>query len=153
MAIIAVIETALGVTATNSRTGRRNAEEENVMGVYKVIRLVGTSPTSWEEAATNAVEEAAKHLHDLRVSEVEQLDMRLEDGKVVEYRARVHVSFRYKGSDVAAVFGAILQLRGAACSVSAVASLRWTAEQRDRLLAQMSRRRFERVRPGGMPRM
>ena len=67
------------------------------MGVYKVIRLVGTSPTSWEEAATNAVEEASKHLHDLRVSEVEQLDMRLEDGKVVEYRARVHVSFRYKG--------------------------------------------------------
>ena len=67
------------------------------MGVYKVIRLVGTSPTSWEEAATNAVEEASKHLHDLRISEVEQFDMRLEDGKVVEYRARVHVSFRYKG--------------------------------------------------------
>ena len=67
------------------------------MSVYKIIRLVGTSPTSWEEAAKNAVEEAAKHLHDLRISEVEQLDMRLEDGKVVEYRARVHVSFRYKG--------------------------------------------------------
>jgi dodecin len=67
------------------------------MGVYKIIRLVGTSPTSWEEAAKNAVEEASKHLHDLRISEVEQLDMRLEDGKVVEYRARVHVSFRYKG--------------------------------------------------------
>lgn len=67
------------------------------MSVYKIIRLVGTSPTSWEEAAKNAVEEASKHLHDLRVSEVEQLDMRLEDGKVVEYRARVHVSFRYKG--------------------------------------------------------
>ena len=67
------------------------------MSVYKIIRLVGTSPTSWEEAAKNAVEEASKHLHDLRISEVEQLDMRLEDGKVVEYRARVHVSFRYKG--------------------------------------------------------
>ena len=67
------------------------------MSVYKIIRLVGTSPTSWEEAAKNAVESASKHLHDLRVSEVEQLDMRLEDGKVVEYRARVHVSFRYKG--------------------------------------------------------
>ena len=67
------------------------------MSVYKIIRLVGTSPTSWEEAAKNAVEEASKHLHELRVSEVEQLDMRLEDGKVVEYRARVHVSFRYKG--------------------------------------------------------
>ena len=67
------------------------------MSVYKIIRLVGTSPTSWEEAAKNAVEEASKHLHDLRISEVEQLDMRLEDGKVVEYRARMHVSFRYKG--------------------------------------------------------
>ena len=67
------------------------------MSVYKIIRLVGTSPTSWEEAAKNAVEEASKLLHDLRISEVEQLDMRLEDGKVVEYRARVHVSFRYKG--------------------------------------------------------
>ena len=67
------------------------------MSVYKIIRLVGTSPTSWEEAAKNAVEEASKHLQDLRISEVEQLDMRLEDGKVVEYRARVHVSFRYKG--------------------------------------------------------
>lgn len=67
------------------------------MSVYKMIHVVGTSPTSWEEAAKNAVEEASKHLHDLRVSEVEQLDMRLEDGKVVEYRARVHVSFRYKG--------------------------------------------------------
>jgi flavin-binding protein dodecin len=67
------------------------------MSVYKIIRLVGISPTSWEEAAKNAVEEASKHLHDLRISEVEQLDMRLEDGKVVEYRARVHVSFRYKG--------------------------------------------------------
>ena len=67
------------------------------MSVYKIIRLVGTSPTSWEEAAKNAVESASKHLHDLRISEVEQLDMRLEDGKVVEYRARVHVSFRYKG--------------------------------------------------------
>ena len=69
------------------------------MSVYKIIRLVGTSPTSWEEAAKNAVEEASKHLHELRVSEVEQLDMRLEDGKVVGYRARVHVSFRYKGSE------------------------------------------------------
>ena len=67
------------------------------MSVYKMIHVVGTSPTSWEEAAKNAVEEASKHLHDLRISEVEQLDMRLEDGKVVEYRARVHVSFRYKG--------------------------------------------------------
>jgi dodecin len=68
------------------------------MSVYKIIRLVGSSPNSWEEAAKNAVEEAGKHLRDLRIAEVEQFDMRLENGKVVEYRVRVHVSFRYEGS-------------------------------------------------------
>jgi flavin-binding protein dodecin len=68
------------------------------MSVYKIIRLVGSSPNSWEEAAKNAVEEAGKHLRDLRIAEVEQFDMRLENGKVVEYRTRVHVSFRYEGS-------------------------------------------------------
>jgi flavin-binding protein dodecin len=67
------------------------------MSVYKIIRIVGSSPNSWEEAARNAVEEAGKHLRDMRIAEIEQLDMRLEDGKVVEYRARVHVSFRYQG--------------------------------------------------------
>jgi dodecin len=68
------------------------------MSVYKIIRLVGSSPNSWEEAAKNAVEEAGKHLRDLRIAEVEQFDMRLENGKVVEYRVRVHISFRYEGS-------------------------------------------------------
>ena len=67
------------------------------MSVYKIIRIVGSSPNSWEEAAKNAVEEAGKHLRDLRIAEVEQLDMRLENNEVVEYRARVHVSFRYEG--------------------------------------------------------
>ena len=67
------------------------------MSIYKIIRIVGSSPTSWEEAAKNAVEEAGKQLRDMRVDEIEQLDMRLEEGKVVEYRARVHVSFRYQG--------------------------------------------------------
>ena len=65
------------------------------MSIYAVIRLVGTSPTSWEDAAKGALEEAAKHLEDLRVAEVEQLDFRMQDNKVVEYRARVRVSFRY----------------------------------------------------------
>jgi dodecin len=68
------------------------------MSVYKIIRLVGSSPNSWEEASKNAVEEAGKHLRDLRIAEVEQFDMRLENGKVVEYRVRVHISFRYEGS-------------------------------------------------------
>ena len=68
------------------------------MSVYKMIRLVGSSPTSWEEAGKTAVEEAAKHVRDLRVAEVEQCDMRIENGTVVEYRTRIHISFRYEGS-------------------------------------------------------
>ena len=68
------------------------------MSVYKVIRVIGSSKTSWEDAAKNAVEEAAKHVRDLRVAEVEQCDMKVEDGKVTEYRTRVHISFRYEGS-------------------------------------------------------
>ncbi len=64
--------------------------------VYKIIELVGGSEVSWEEAAKNAVETAAKSLHDLRIAEVSKLDMTVEDGKVVAYRARVHLSFKYK---------------------------------------------------------
>ena len=65
------------------------------MSLYRVVRIIGSSPTSWEEAAKNALEEAAKHLEDLRVAEVELLDMRMAENKVVEDRARVHASFRY----------------------------------------------------------
>ena len=65
--------------------------------IYKVIELVGTSTQSWEDAAKHAVETAAKTLDDLRIAEVDKLDMRLENGKVVAYRARVHLSFKYKG--------------------------------------------------------
>jgi flavin-binding protein dodecin len=64
--------------------------------VYKVIELVGTSPESWEKAAANAIETAAKSLRDLRIAEVVKLDMTLEDGKVKAYRARVQVSFKYQ---------------------------------------------------------
>jgi flavin-binding protein dodecin len=63
--------------------------------VYKIIELVGTSEKSWEDAARKAVETAAKTLRDLRIAEVGKLDLRIENGKVVEYRARVSVSFRY----------------------------------------------------------
>jgi hypothetical protein len=63
--------------------------------VYKVIELVGTSDESWEKAAKNAVETAAKSLSDLRIAEVLQLDMQIEDGKVHTYRAKVKVSFKY----------------------------------------------------------
>jgi flavin-binding protein dodecin len=65
--------------------------------VYKVIELVGTSPDSWEKAAANAVNRAAKSLRDLRIAEITQLDMHLEDGKVKAYRAKVKVSFKYEG--------------------------------------------------------
>ncbi len=65
--------------------------------VYKVIELVGTSTESWEKAAANAVETAAKSLRDLRIAEVVELDMQLEDGKVIAYRAKVKVSFKYQG--------------------------------------------------------
>lgn len=67
--------------------------------VYKVIELVGTSGKSWERAAAAAVELASKSLRDLRVAEVVQLDMHLQDGKVLEYRAKVKISFKYEGSD------------------------------------------------------
>jgi flavin-binding protein dodecin len=67
--------------------------------VYKVVELVGTSKESWEKAATAAVERAAKSLRDLRVAEISELDMQVEDGKVKTYRAKVKVSFKYEGGD------------------------------------------------------
>jgi flavin-binding protein dodecin len=63
--------------------------------VYRVTEIIGTSPKSWEEAARDAIETAAKSLRDLRVAEVTKLDMKIEDGKVVAYRARVSLSFKY----------------------------------------------------------
>jgi dodecin len=63
--------------------------------VYKIIELVGTSTESWEKAAANAVETAAKTLCDLRIAEVVTLDMHLEDDKVLTYRARIRLSFKY----------------------------------------------------------
>lgn len=65
--------------------------------VYKVIELVGTSSESWERAATVAVERASKSLRDLRVAEVVEQDLVLEDGKVKAYRAKLKVSFKYEG--------------------------------------------------------
>lgn len=65
--------------------------------VYKIIELVGTSKKSWEDAATSAVTKAAKSLRELRVAEVNKLDMVIEDGVVTAYRARVTVSFKYEG--------------------------------------------------------
>ncbi len=63
--------------------------------IYKVIEIIGGSEKSWEDAAKKAVEVAAKSLEDMRVAEVKEFDMRIEDGKVVEYRAKLRVSFKY----------------------------------------------------------
>ena len=67
--------------------------------VYKVIELVGTSDKSWEKAAEAAIERASKSLRDLRIAEVVQLDMQLEDGKIKAYRAKIKVSFKYHDED------------------------------------------------------
>jgi dodecin len=67
--------------------------------VYKIITLVGTSTESWEKAAKAAVERASKSLRDLRVAEIVELDMQLDNGKVEAYRAKVRVSFKFEGKD------------------------------------------------------
>lgn len=67
------------------------------MSVYKRVELVGTSEKSWEDAARQAVERASESLRDLRIAEVEELDMQIDDGRVRAYRARVVVSFKYEG--------------------------------------------------------
>lgn len=69
------------------------------VGTYKIIELVGSSDVSWEDAAKNAVETASKTLRDLRIAEVKELDLKIEDGKVVAYRARLHLSFKYSDKD------------------------------------------------------
>ncbi len=65
--------------------------------VYKLIEIVGSSPESWEQAAKNAVDQASKSLRDLRVAEVEKLDLHVEGGKILAYRAKLKVSFKFEG--------------------------------------------------------
>ncbi|MCD4747497.1 MAG: dodecin family protein [Bacteroidales bacterium] len=64
--------------------------------IYKVIELIGTSEVSWEDAAKKAVERAAKSLDDLRIAEVSAQDLKIEDGKVIAYRTKVKISFRFR---------------------------------------------------------
>ena len=68
--------------------------------VYKIITLVGTSPDSWEKAAAKAVEKASETLKDLRIAEIEELDMQIQEGKVINYRAKVRISFTYHGKEI-----------------------------------------------------
>lgn len=63
---------------------------------YKVIELIGTSQNSWEEAAKNAVDTARKSLHDIRIAEAVEFDMKIEEGQVVAYRTKVKLSFKFK---------------------------------------------------------
>jgi flavin-binding protein dodecin len=67
------------------------------VSTYKIIEVVATSEISWEDAAKNAVATASKSLRDLRVAEVKELDLKIERGKVVAYRARLELSFKYEG--------------------------------------------------------
>lgn len=67
--------------------------------VYKILELVGTSPKSWEEAVQNVVNMASKTVRDLRIAEVSELDVRLENGKIAEYRAKVRLSFKYESEE------------------------------------------------------
>jgi flavin-binding protein dodecin len=69
--------------------------------VYKIITLVGSSTESWEKAAAAAVGQAAKTLQDLRIAEVQELDMQIGDGKIIAYRAKVRISFKYHGEEEA----------------------------------------------------
>ena len=73
------------------------ATSASTEGVYRVIDVVGSSSTSWEEAAANAVETASKSLRDLRIAEIEKLDVKIENGKVLSYRTRLQLSFKYEG--------------------------------------------------------
>ncbi len=67
--------------------------------VYRVTEVIGTSTTSWEDAVKSAVNTAAGTLHDLRIAEIEKLDVKIEDGNVVQFRARVALSFKYDNRD------------------------------------------------------
>lgn len=70
--------------------------KKNEDGIYKIVEVVGTSKKSWEDAATNAVTTAAKSLRDLRIAEITKLDMKVDGDKVVAFRARVSLSFKYE---------------------------------------------------------
>ncbi len=67
--------------------------------VYRVTQVIGTSPESWEDAARNAIATAAETVRDLRVAEVDRLDLTIQEGNVVHFRARINLSFKYHGQD------------------------------------------------------
>jgi flavin-binding protein dodecin len=91
----------INAASPNRAAGPRRAAREDLMAesVYKVIELVGTSTDSWENAAVAAIERASKSLRDLRVAEVLEQDLVIENGKVEAYRTKLKVSFKYENND------------------------------------------------------
>jgi flavin-binding protein dodecin len=89
----AAAKTSGGKIAKGEQTMAKKGSSD---GVYRVIDVIGTSAISWEDAAKTAVSTASKSLRDLRIAEVSKLDMKVEGGKVVAYRARVQLSFKYE---------------------------------------------------------
>lgn len=67
--------------------------------IYKIVELVGSSPTSFEEAVQNVIETASKSLRDLRIAKIREFDVKIEKGKIISYRARVRLSFKYSDDD------------------------------------------------------
>jgi flavin-binding protein dodecin len=86
-----------GAVKQSRRSVMAKSKKSAVDAVYKVVEVIGTSPKSWEEAAASAVARAAETLRDLRIAEVVKQDMKVENGKVVAYRTRVLLSFKYEG--------------------------------------------------------
>ena len=82
---------------TKKPAAKKTVSKDSENGVYKIVEIVGSSSVSWEDAARVAVESAAKTLRDMRVAEVVKLDLKIDNGKVVAYRARVSMSFQYEG--------------------------------------------------------
>ena len=72
-------------------------QAESAESIYKIVEVIGTSTKSWDDAAKNAVETAAGTLRDLRIAEIVKMDVKIEDGKVTEFRTRLQLSFKYEG--------------------------------------------------------
>jgi dodecin len=92
------IDTLRGHQASEWTTWEEKMSERQVESVYRIVDVVGESPTSWEEAGRHAVETAATSIRDLRVAEVVKMDMKVENGKVTAFRTRVALSFKYETS-------------------------------------------------------
>jgi dodecin len=85
------------IKQTEKETNIMAKQDKSTESVYRVTEVIGTSAQSWEDAAKNAVGTAAGTLRDLRIAEVVKMDVKIEDGKVIEYRTRLQLSFKYEG--------------------------------------------------------